>query len=100
MPSMSPPVKPFEPLACSTTALASLPDNRTPTRADDGVSESTNHACEGRLSLPSTVCGWLLLTSYADLKQLASGVALHPTIMPELAKWAGKLDVPLPEAAA
>lgn len=33
-------------------------------------------------------------------KQLASGVALHPTIMPELAKWAGKLGVPLPEAAA
>lgn len=29
-------------------------------------------------------------------EQLASGIALHPSILPALAPWAGKLDVPLP----
>jgi L-lactate dehydrogenase len=34
------------------------------------------------------------LTRRAD--QLANGLALHPDIMPALAPWAGKLDVPAP----
>lgn len=33
-------------------------------------------------------------------KQLQRGVVLHPTIMPELEKWAARLGVPLPKAAA
>lgn len=31
-------------------------------------------------------------------EQLANGVALHPTIMPQLSQWARKLNVPLPSA--
>lgn len=33
-------------------------------------------------------------------KQVQEGVALHPTIMPELAKWAQTLGVPLPKPLA
>ena len=33
-------------------------------------------------------------------RQLREGVALHPTIVPALAAWAARLDVPLPAGAA
>ena len=32
-------------------------------------------------------------------EQLAHGVALYPTIMPALAEWAERYDVPMPVAA-
>jgi LDH2 family malate/lactate/ureidoglycolate dehydrogenase len=33
-------------------------------------------------------------------RQRRDGIALHPTIMPELAKWAQKLSVELPQPLA